>query len=175
MSTQLSQGRIYVSQGEFAVGSQPADILSTILGSCVSACMWDPVARVGGLNHILLANARGPGAVFEGVNAMEVLINGLIRVGAERSRLEAKVIGGARMVAGLSDIGQKNADFVLGFLRDEKIPVRATDVGGTKARQIRLYPVTARIQVKYVDRTGINEAVNTAPRKPKPTGDVELF
>jgi len=96
-----------ITQGEFAVSDTAGDQISTILGSCVATCLWDDEARVGGMNHILVAQTNVGGILsdFAGVNAMELLINGLVRRGADRTRLKAKVFGGSRMVAGLSDIG----------------------------------------------------------------------
>ena len=87
-------------------------VLSTILGSCIAACMRDPVAGVGGINHFLLpgqSNGSGGEATRYGVHLMELLINGLLKKGARRERLEAKIIGGAKTISGFSNVGEKNA------------------------------------------------------------------
>jgi chemotaxis protein CheD len=92
-----------VIQGEFKVSDDPNVVLSTILGSCVAACMRDPVAGVGGMNHFLLpgqANGTGGEATRYGVHLMELLINGLLKKGARRERIEAKIIGGAKTISG---------------------------------------------------------------------------
>jgi chemotaxis protein CheD len=109
----LPQGRpasLVITQGEFAVGDSPDMVISTILGSCVAVCLRDPILRIGGMNHILLPNAAGGriGAVSFGASDMERLMNALLKRGAMRSRLEAKVFGGAAVVSGLSDIGAEH-------------------------------------------------------------------
>ena len=135
---------INIVQGEQAILSDPDAVLSTLLGSCVAACLRDPVAGVGGMNHFLLPGDQfdtgGGGAERHGVHAMELLVNGLLRRGAARSRLEAKLFGGARIMSGLTDIGEKNATFAERFLRAEKISVvggslRATGGGGSSSGQ----------------------------------------
>src|SRR5262249_19029290 len=112
---------VHVVQGEFKVSTSPDVMLTTVLGSCVAACMRDPAAGVGGMNHFLLPGVlAGEGADLErGVHAMELLINALLQAGARRDRLEAKLFGGARMMKNLSDIGAKNSVFASEFLRQE--------------------------------------------------------
>ena len=114
---------ITLLQGEHAVTGDEAAVLVTVLGSCVAACLRDPVAGLGGMNHFLLpgggTDARG--AVKYGLHAMELLINALIRAGASRGRLEAKLFGGAQMLRGLPDIGRANAAFAEDFLRRERL------------------------------------------------------
>lgn len=118
--------RIHVVQGTHCVETRENVFLTTILGSCVAACMRDPVARIGGMNHFLLPEGEGTsrGSLQAGVHAMELLVNGLLQAGARRDRLEAKLFGGARMVAGLSDIGQRNAEFAETFLAREGSTLR---------------------------------------------------
>ena len=129
---------VSISQGEFAVSRAPGAVISTILGSCVATCLWDDVAGVGGMNHILVAQTSvgGVASDFAGVNAMELLINALVREGAVRTRLKAKVFGGARMVQGLSDIGNANGSFARRFLDQEGIPCLGESLGGTSARPV---------------------------------------
>ena len=102
----------YLSQGEFAIGDAKAPPLTTILGSCVAACLFDPVRGIGGMNHFLLPeNPKGSvSAASFGAHAMELLINELIKSGAERSNLRAKVFGGARMISSASDVGRRNTN-----------------------------------------------------------------
>ena len=101
---------VYITQGETAVGSDPDMVISTILGSCISICLWDPVAGVGGMNHLLLADVvRGGGEVSSGAVAMDRLINQMMPLGAERPRLHAKLFGGSSMLQGRTDIGSRNA------------------------------------------------------------------
>lgn len=164
---------IHVVQGEHAISDDPDEILTTVLGSCVSACILDADRGIGGLNHFLLPDA-GPGGpdIRYAAAAMEVLVNGLMRRGAARSRLRAKLFGGARMMAGLPDIGQRNADAARRFLQDEGIPLIASDLCGTQARRIRFWPVIGRVQLHL-----LGEARAPARELPMPQrgGDVELF
>lgn len=170
----MSSKSVSISQGEYAVSGVPEFIISTILGSCVATCLWDEVAGVGGMNHILVAqtNVGGVASDFVGVNAMELLINALVREGAVRSRLRAKVFGGARMVHGLSDIGRANGDFALHFLEREEIPCLGQSLGGTSARHIRFYPAAGRVMQKTV--AAVPEAEKTVAVPPRRNG-VELF
>ena len=109
--------RILIVQGEFLVTDDPTAVLQTLLGSCVAACMRDPVSGVGGMNHFLLPGEDGRSEQMRaGVHAMELLVNGLLKQGARRERLVTKLFGGARTVAGLSDIGVRNADCAKRFL-----------------------------------------------------------
>ena len=166
--------RIHITQGEFATGTDPTCIISTLLGSCVSCCLWDPHAGVGGMNHILLAqnNSDDQTRALLGINAMEVLINSLIKLGAQRNRLQAKAFGGARMLSGLSDIGKQNAEFTTGFLSKEGIPLSHASLGGTRARNVRFWPATGRALQKLTDARV--RLVETVPA-PDIGAGVELF
>ncbi|MEI4485941.1 chemotaxis protein CheD [Frigidibacter sp. MR17.14] len=167
------EGAYHISQGEFAVGREQSSI-STILGSCIATCLHDPVARVGGMNHFLLPEGTGTGAPAAsfGINAMELLINALIKAGAQRGRMQAKVFGGARMVAGLSDIGAKNAQFVLDFLDKEGLHCVGQSLGGTEARRVQFWPGDGRARQKLVGNAGLQEKPSL---RPAPANGVELF
>lgn len=148
MNMVAPQGRdmrmVTVVQGDFFVTKDPNVIITTVLGSCISVCLFDATAGVGGVNHFLLAK-QGDVASDDmryGVNAMELLINKVLRAGAERARLEAKVFGGARIIDHGGDIGGSNAKFACDFLEREGIRCVSQSVGGTKARRIRFYPTT---------------------------------
>lgn len=162
-----------VIQGEFLVSSDPADVLSTILGSCVAAFLRDPVARVGGLNHFLLPgnDPSDRNAMKYGLNAMELLINSMIRAGARRDRLEAKLFGGGQMVPGLSDIGAANARFGEDFLRREGIRYLGGSLRGDHGRKIRVWPVSGQVQQMKVPATTVREKAIIQPVKPQ----IELF
>ena len=167
--------RIYIAQGEHAISDQEDDLITTILGSCVAVCLRDPELNLGGMNHILVPeggptnqNARGAGAL-----AMETLINAMMKRGAQRHRLTAKVFGGAAVVEGLSDIGLHNAEFVFGFLRDDGIRVLSQSVGGNRARQVRFWPASGRAQQRFVHAS---DAPTEVREQPAPSGnDLELF
>jgi chemotaxis protein CheD len=171
--------RVHVGQGSFEVASRHDLVFSTILGSCVSACIRDPSLGVGGMNHFLLPEAPGSGADDRryGVQAMELLINGLLQLGASRVRLEAKVFGGARMSSTLADIGGRNTVFVRRFLLDEGIPIIAESLGGDQARRIHYWPATGRVQQQLVrdPAIAIRERVITRPVAEPSAGELELF
>jgi chemotaxis protein CheD len=142
--------RIVLHPGEYRVASEPV-LMSTLLGSCVAVCLYDPVKRIMGMNHFLLANERyprGAGLLASeagryGLQAMELLINALLRLGARRASLQAKAFGGGNVLAvhrgeadGFFAVGEVNTRFVREFLRQDGIPLVAEDLGGTQGRQI---------------------------------------
>ncbi len=143
---------IYVSQGKIAVDNHPGTVISTLLGSCVSVCLHDPVAGVGGMNHILLPDAPigSPGATGVAVHAMETLVNPILKLGGDRYRLEAKVFGGASFSGVFGDIGGRNVDFVMNFLEVEGIECTGQSVGGHSARRLKFWPALGRVQQKMV-------------------------
>ena len=164
---------VHVAQGDYTIGRDPQTVIGTILGSCVSACVWDPDAHLGGMNHIVLPDRTGTWNTIDsyGASDMERLINALLREGAARNRLRAKVFGGANMIVGLPDIGKRNAGFIMAFLAREGIPVDGSSLGGNQARMIRFWPHSGRVRQRLVDRA--EEPVAPPPR---PVGnDVELF
>lgn len=163
--------RNYISQGEYAISDREDTVIATLLGSCVSACLWDPVRQIGGMNHVLFADETRDAAnqFGHGVNGMELLINNLLQQGALRGRLRAKVFGGASMIAGLSSAGEKNGAFVVDFLAREGIAYVGGDLGGTLARRLEFWPTTGRARIKMVNKKVEIEEVKT------PTSEVELF
>lgn len=181
----VNKKTVTVLQGEFQLTDDPNVILSTVLGSCIAACIYDEKKGVGGMNHFLLAQSNGgPASARYGVHAMELLINGVMKKGADRRNLQAKVFGGAKMSVNLSDIGAKNASFIQSFLQDEGIPCVSSSVGGTSARRVRFHPVTGAAQQTRVQNDQTLDKVERAVARPAPTpaakpaaasGDVMLF
>jgi chemotaxis protein CheD len=141
--------------GQYHASRGPGSI-TTVLGSCVSTCLWDPVQRIGGMNHFMLpgdqASAASPSGVSGrlGVYAMELLINEMLRLGADRRRLVAKVFGGARVLQAFEtlDVGAMNSSFVLEFLREEAITVQAQDLLGVSPRKLHFFPDTGKVQMR---------------------------
>jgi chemotaxis protein CheD len=141
--------------GEYYVTSENM-VLTTVLGSCVSACVRDSTAGIGGMNHFMLPENADPGsrdattAMRYGAYAMEVLLNELFRAGARRERLEAKVFGGGAVLANMKmlNIGERNADFVLRYLQVEQVRIAAQDLLGKLPRRINYFPVTGRVTVR---------------------------
>jgi chemotaxis protein CheD len=172
--------RIHLIQGEYRVVSDPGVVLATVLGSCVAACLRDPQAGVGGMNHFLLPGDSGGASNGDaeryGVHLMKLLVNGLLNVGARRERLEGKLFGGARMVEGLSDIGAKNAAFAKKFLLNEGIKLVADDLGGARGRRIEYYPVSGRARQILLERPVKNEVSSARATSVRcQGGDFELF
>ncbi|GAA4218916.1 chemotaxis protein CheD [Sagittula sp. NFXS13] len=170
---------VNVIQGDYSISDDESEILTTVLGSCIAVCMFDPIRGIGGMNHFLLPSREGAeGAnVRYGAYAMELLINGMLKQGAERSRIQAKIFGGASMMGNLRDIGSSNAKFAKGFLADEEIPCIAESTGGTSARRIRFWPTTGRVRQLLV--TGDVEQLPVEkpklPERPAKTDDIVLF
>jgi chemotaxis protein CheD len=164
---------------------------STILGSCIAACIRDVEARVGGMNHFLLAEPSGSArdrygaSARYGAFAMEQLINKVLTRGTGRKvNLEIKVFGGGLINSALTDVGAKNIEFVRQFLADEGYAVAGEDVGGSFARRVMFKPHSGRAFVKRLDSdAGANVAreelsivrKRVAPRAPAPVADIELF
>ena len=167
---------VHVVQGDYAVSDCEKTILTTILGSCVSTCISDPIAGVGGMNHFLLpGNKSGDTqSIRYGLYAMELLINGLLKKGASKSRLTAKLFGGASMSDGFGRIGEANGRFALEFLSNEGIPCVAQSLGGTHARRIRFTPTTGYAQQLIVQQDEL-KTVLPAPVIPRSDTDVTFF
>jgi len=171
--------RVSIIQGEHKVVAEPGVVITTILGSCIAVCLRDPVTRVGGMNHFLLAEPKDDVALSEtemqryGVHAMELLINEMMKMGAVRTRLRAQVYGGGNVVAGLGGIGSNNAAFAHDFLRTEAIEVAYADVGGKSARKLEFMPWEGKARCKAVTNV-VPIAFRAAAAGPV-GGDVELF
>lgn len=174
-------GEYYVTRG--------GELIGTVLGSCVSACVRDPSVRMGGMNHFLLPEDAGGGWSDSGVGlahrygsyAMEHLINDLLKHGADRSRLEIKLVGGGRMMERMSDVGARNIDFVRHYLQREGFRLAGEDLGGNHPRRVFYDVVTGRVRVKKLPaRVGeniVNEELGyrRGLESRKVAGDVELF
>jgi chemotaxis protein CheD len=145
--------------GDFYVTCQD-EVLDTVLGSCVSACIRHPRLRIGGMNHFMLPTAngspddsweKGPGrATRYGSASMEQLINRLLMAGGTRTELEVKIFGGGRVLASLTDIGAHNVKFVRDYLRREGMQAAAQDVGDSMARHVQYFPLTGRVRVRHL-------------------------
>lgn len=167
----------HVHQGEFIVSADEDVVLTTVLGSCVAACLHEPEAGVGGINHFLLPEAQEMSQLPRnsyGVHLMELLLNGMLNLGARRDRIQAKLFGGGRLVRGLSDIGARNAIFAEQFLQYERIPIVAHSLRGTQARRLRYWPTTGRTQQRFVMDDPELFRLPTLQRAPRGNG-VELF
>jgi len=163
---------ITVIQGQVEISNNPRAVLSTILGSCVAVCMWDPRASVGGMNHFLLAQGGGKMDVKYGAYAMEMLVNRLLRAGAQRNALQCKLFGGAVLSGFGSNIGHKNAEFARNFIADEGITCLGESLKGNKPRRVRFAPTTGKVQLLFVQPAEV-ATENAAPAAAAP--DITLF
>jgi chemotaxis protein CheD len=155
---ELEISAVKLLPGEYYITAENM-VLTTVLGSCVSACVRDSTAGVGGMNHFMLPDAdpisrKTAAALRYGPYAMEVLLNELFKAGAKRERLEAKVFGGGAVLANMSmlNIGDRNADFVLRYLQMAQVRVAAQDLRGELPRRINYFPGTGKVTVKKLKR-----------------------
>jgi chemotaxis protein CheD len=172
--------RIHVIQGECAVSDRPEAVLTTVLGSCVAACMRDPVLKIGGMNHFLLPGEGERSRLNEaerfGVYLMELLVNGLLKRGARRENLEAKLFDGGRTIQNFTDIGAKNIEFARRFLDNEGISYTGGSVGGDQGRRLEFQPHTGKAR-QFLLPKAVAPMPAPEPRVPAPAagGELELF
>jgi chemotaxis protein CheD len=175
----IARRRLNLIQGEAKWGVGEDLVLTTLLGSCVAACIRDPVAGVGGMNHFLLPGGGDAGQSSRsesyGLYLMELLINGLLKKGARKERMEAKLFGGARTLEGLTDIGSKNAKFAKTFLSDEGISFLGGDLGGEKGRRIEYWPHTGRARQIFIEKSAGLPPPPPMRARQESVGDLELF
>jgi chemotaxis protein CheD len=180
-----------IHQGDCLVGGEEDLTFSTILGSCVSACVRDSEARVGGMNHFLLAEPSGSArdrygaSARYGAFAMEQLINKVLTRGSGRkTNLEIKIFGGGLINSALTDVGAKNIEFVHEFLTNEGYRIASEDVGGSYARRVMFKPFSGRAFVKRLDSAAASNVAREelsivgTRRIPVPApvqDDIELF
>ena len=178
---------VKVFPGEYYVTSKPDEVLVTVLGSCVAACIRDPVAGVGGMNHFMLAHGQSggwgddPESTRYGNFAMEKLINELTKAGCLRERMEIKVFGGGNVTDTSNAIGTQNSEFVLRYLKSEGLRCSAQDLGGKQPRRINYSPADGRVVRRLLggsDTFAITrEETDYAKRlsTTKTAGEIELF
>jgi chemotaxis protein CheD len=178
---------VKVFPGEFHLTDRADEVLVTVLGSCVSACIRDPYARVGGMNHFMLPqhNSGSWGDDLRSTRfgnfAMEKLINELIKAGCSRDRMEIKVFGGGNVTDTTNAIGSENAKFVMRYLEAEGLRCAAQDLGGTLPRRIHYNPANGKV-VRRLLGTSERYAVNreehdyeTRLLSQRTSGDIQLF
>ncbi|MEA3178247.1 MAG: chemotaxis protein CheD [Gammaproteobacteria bacterium] len=190
---QISSWNVKILPGEYYV-TRGEEAISTVLGSCISACIRDPARNVGGMNHFMLPEdaSTGPNnwldpaiglATRYGSYAMESLINDLLKLGATRERLEIKVFGGGRVLSGVTDVGARNIAFVRSYLELEGYRIIAEDLGGTQPRKVVYFPASGRVKMRRL-RPVENRIIShheqlylasIATTAATAGGDVELF
>jgi chemotaxis protein CheD len=163
-------------------------LIVTVLGSCVAACIRDRVSGLGGMNHFMLPDGGDGDTLVSasmryGTYAMEVLINQLLKAGARRENMEAKVFGGGAVLRGFTaiNVGERNAEFVLKYLRAEKMRITAEDLNDIYPRKVYFFPRTGKVLVKKLmqvhNDTLVKREQDYASRLKTNSvgGDVELF
>lgn len=166
-----------IKQGEFLVSNAPEDRFVCVLGSCIAACFFDPVARVGGMNHFLLPG-RDPGATGEvkyGAHAMEQLVNAMLRSGAARNRLQVSIFGGAKVIKSAGQIGANNAQFARDFVLQERFRLLQTDVSGQFGRRLTFSPAIGTTKVEVLRTDAPLPRETHIPKTRRPNGSIELF
>lgn len=148
--------RVSIGIGDYFVSNQDV-VIHTVLGSCVAVCLYDPGNKIGGMNHILMPSNpdinKYDASARYGINAMELLINGIMRLGGNRKKLIAKTFGGANLLMAVSQgntVGARNVEFVVDFLRAEKIKILGSDFGGHDSRKIFFHIATGEVFLKRV-------------------------
>lgn len=180
--------KINIHIGGIHASKEPA-IIHTLLGSCVAVCLYDAVQRIGGMNHILLpgrADLRHFDSVARyGINAMELLINRIMTLGGKRHRLVAKAFGGAHILPAISrenGVGGKNIEFVLDFMKIEKIAIVNQDLGGHDTRRIYFHTDSGEVLLKRIPcatqlKIDIQERrlLDRIRREAEEAGEITLF
>ena len=172
--------------GEFYVTAHN-EAITTVLGSCISACVRDPVAGLGGMNHFMLpikkhaSSTQQEDAARYGNFAMEQMINDILRNGGSRDKLEVKIFGGGRVMKGVTDVGKMNISFIKEYIALEKLRLLAEDVGGNYPRKVMYLPKTGKVKMKKLMNQH-NKTVETRDESyfdrithQKNEGDIELF
>ena len=173
---------VKVLPGEYYVDNEDMLVMTT-LGSCIAACLYDRHAKIGGMNHFMLPEGAGDSGRY-GSYAMELLINEMMKRGASRMTMEAKVFGGGAVIAGMNslNVGERNTRFVLDFLNTERIPVVSKDVLEIYPRKVCFLPASGKAMVKRLAPTNTEALVQqdrVAQQKAAPAatggGSIDLF
>ncbi len=179
---------ISIHIGGFYASREPA-VIETLLGSCVAVCLYDSVARIGGMNHIFLPGKADlkhfDNVARYAVNAMELLINRVMTLGGKRKHLVAKVFGGAHVIPAISPengMGSRNSEFVIEFLQMEAISIVSRDLGGHDTRKIYFHTDSGEVFLKRIPSTRCpnislkeRRLLELARRKAEESGSVTLF
>ena len=173
---------VKILPGEYFVDNEDILVMTT-LGSCIAACLWDRHAQIGGMNHFMLPEGSGDSGRY-GSFAMELLINELMKRGASKSRMEAKIFGGGAVIAGMNtiNVGERNTNFVIDYLKVERIPIVSKDVMDVYPRKVCFLPHSGKAMVKRLAPTNTDALVQqdrTAAQKAQPVastgGSIDLF
>jgi len=173
---------VKILPGEYFVDNEDLLVMTT-LGSCIAACLWDRQAKVGGMNHFMLPEGTGESGRY-GTYAMELLINEMMKRGASRLTMEAKIFGGGAVISGMNtiNVGERNTKFVTEFLATERIPIVSKDVLDIYPRKVCFLPFSGKAMVKRLAPTNAEALVaqdRVAAQRAAPAstggGSVDLF
>lgn len=175
-----------INEGGFCVLSRSDHIIMTTLGSCISVCMFDPVLRVGGMNHFLLpeeqnVEKKNSYRLRYGNNAMEKLLNEILKRGGQKARLVLKAFGAGNVLSIKADIGAKNQSFLKKYIADEGMKLDICDLGGDFPRRVAFYPSSGKVLVRLLRRADDRkigqreEKFRKKIEKQHVSGDIELF
>ncbi len=176
--THFKSDAVKVLPGEYFVHGSGL-VMTTTLGSCIAACLWDRGAGIGGMNHFMLPDGDNDSGRY-GACAMELLINELMKRGAARARLEAKLFGGAQVIDGMRtlNIGELNTEFAIRYLAAERIPLVSNDLRGSHPRKVCFLPASGKAMVKRLP-VAHPDALLPSPRATLPAdggaGSINLF
>jgi len=170
--------------GEF-YATRENEMITTVLGSCVSACIYDETNKCGGMNHFMLPgdqNSSDDTPARYGIYAMESLINAILKMGSRKENLKAKLFGGGQIIANMTDVGRKNIHFARTFLHSEGIPLESHDLGLAFPRKVNFYPLSGRVRVKRLQSLHNNTIetremhyLQVLSNKDQVNGEIELF
>ncbi|MDA0781031.1 MAG: hypothetical protein PQ612_01125 [Rickettsiales bacterium] len=143
---------VKVFSGDCYVTDKRNQVMVTVLGSCISACIRDPFVKVGGMNHFLLPDGTNAAdaPLRYGAYSMEKLINDILKLGGKKERLEVKIFGGGNVIESSAMIGDKNVKFIKEYLLNEGIKINGQDLGGNSPRRIHYFPDTGRVMMKKI-------------------------
>lgn len=173
---------VKILPGEYFVDGEDL-LVQTTLGSCIAACLWDRVAKVGGMNHFMLPEGAGDSGRY-GSYAMELLINEMMKRGANKGRMEAKIFGGGAVISGMNtiNVGERNTNFVIDYLKTERIPIVSKDVMDVYPRKVCFLPASGKAMVKRLAPTNTDALIQqdrAAIHKVQPVasqgGSIDLF
>ena len=183
----LNKNIVKISPGEYYITDQD-EVITTVLGSCISACIRDVRIGIGGMNHFMILvrckHTSHPESDLDmryGTFAMEHLINDIYKFGGVRKNLEIKLFGAGNVLSSGGDVGQKNIEFIKNFIHTEGYTVTSEDLGGNHPRKINYYPLTGKVMMKKVMSDNVQdickqeEKLQNQVEKTKVTGEIDLF
>ncbi len=179
ISAKILPGQFYVTKENEAI--------VTVLGSCISACIRDPLSGVGGMNHFMLpADNSGKDTKLSesaryGNFAMEMLINEILKNGGKKKNLEVKIFGGGKILRNMTDVGERNIEFAITYIKTEGLNLLSSDVGSPHPRKVYYFPDSGRVRIKKLRKLHNDTVIERETdymkdlvKKPV-TSDIELF